>query len=132
VIQAPSPSPPETTFSTPGGSTSRRISPSFRVESGVKGEGLMTTVFPAKSAGAIFQMPSSTGKFHGVMAPTTPWGRRRTSMRVSASSWSTSTGISSDAVYWNQSAPPISSIIAFSSGLPCSCVRIGASSCARA
>ena len=109
MIQAPSSSPPETTLSTPAGSASRRISPSFSVESGVNGDGLSTTVFPASSAGAIFQTASSTGKFHGVIAPTTPSGRRRTSMRAFASSCSTSTGISSDAVYWNQTAAPNSS-----------------------
>ena len=69
---------------TPAGTTSRRISPSLSVESGVYGEGLSTIVFPASSAGAIFQIASITGKFHGVIAPTTPNGRRRTSMRAAS------------------------------------------------
>ncbi len=59
-------------LTTPAGTTSRRISPSLSVESGVKGEGFSTIVLPASSAGAIFQMASSSGKFQGVMAPTTP------------------------------------------------------------
>ncbi len=72
VIHAPSSSLPDTTLRTPAGSASRRISPSFSVESGVYGDGFNTMVFPASSAGAIFQTPSSTGKFQGVIAPTTP------------------------------------------------------------
>ena len=36
----------------------------------------MTTVFPAASAGAIFQVASSSGKLNGVIAPTTPSGSR--------------------------------------------------------
>ena len=63
VIQAPSSSPPEITLNTPGGSTSRSTAPSASVVSGVKGEGFITTVFPASSAGAIFHTPSSSGKF---------------------------------------------------------------------
>ena len=64
---------------TPAGSTSRRSSPTFSVVSGVKGEGLSTSVLPASSAGAIFQKARVSGKFHGVMAATTPSGRRTTS-----------------------------------------------------
>ena len=89
---------------------------------------MSTIVFPASSAGAIFQIASITGKFHGVIAPTTPSGRRRTSMRAASLSWITSTGIWRLAVYWNQIAPPKSSSIAFFTGLPCSCVSSGASS----
>ena len=98
LTHAPSASPPDTTLSTPGGTTSRSTSPSASVESGVKGEGLITTVFPASSAGAIFHEARITGKFQGVMAPTTPSGRRRTSTRLAASSCTTSTGISRLAV----------------------------------
>ena len=61
VIQVPSASPPETTLSTPAGSTSRRISPSRNVASGVNGDGFNTIVLPASSAGAIFQTASDTG-----------------------------------------------------------------------
>src|SRR5262245_45507122 len=128
VIQPPSSFPPETMLITPAGTTSRRISPSRSVESGVYGEGFSTIVFPASSAGAIFHTASITGKFQGVIAPTTPNGRRRTSTRAEASSCSTSTGICSVAVYLNQKEAPKSSSVAFLSGLPCSRVRMGASS----
>ena len=74
VIQAPSSSPPLTTFNTPGGRTSRSSSPTLRVDRGVKGDGLRTMVLPASSAGAIFQKARVRGKFHGVIAATTPSG----------------------------------------------------------
>ena len=38
--------------------------------------GLKTTVFPATSAGAIFQDGIAIGKFHGVITPMTPIGMR--------------------------------------------------------
>jgi hypothetical protein len=38
--------------------------------------GLKTTVSPHTSAGAIFQLGMAMGKFHGVIAPTTPTGMR--------------------------------------------------------
>ena len=43
---------------------------------GVSVAGLKTTVFPATSAGAIFQDGIAIGKFHGVMTPMTPIGMR--------------------------------------------------------
>src|SRR3546814_11473044 len=51
VIEAPSGSLPLITFRTPGGSTSRRISPTLSVARGVNGEGMHTTVLPASRAG---------------------------------------------------------------------------------
>ena len=63
-------------------------------DSGVKGEGLSTTVLPASRAGASFHEASETGKFHGVMAATTPRGLRSTSTRARSSSWMTSRGTS--------------------------------------
>ena len=45
-------------------------------EIGVSGDGLSTTAFPSASAGAITRMPSTSGKFHGVITPTTPTGTR--------------------------------------------------------
>ena len=36
-----------------------------------------TTVQPAASSGASFQVSSSSGEFHGTMAATTPTGSRR-------------------------------------------------------
>ena len=49
---------------------------------GVSGAGLRTTVFPAAMAGAIFRSGMQTGKFHGVMRPTTPWGRQMVMAKV--------------------------------------------------
>src|SRR5664280_454270 len=128
VIHAPSSSPPLTTLSTPGGITPRRSSATFRVVSGVNGEGLSTRVLPASSAGAIFQNARVSGKFHGVMAPTTPIGRRTTSTRASASSWMTCGGVSRLAKYWHQMAEANTSMLASPSGFPCSAVSTGASS----
>ena len=48
----------------------------------MNGDGLSTSVLPASSAGAIFQKASVSGKFHGVMAATTPSGRRATSTKA--------------------------------------------------
>ena len=48
-----------------------------RAESGVAESGLRTTVQPAARAGASFQVSSSSGEFHGVIAATTPTGSRR-------------------------------------------------------
>ncbi len=39
--------------------------------------GLTTIVLPAASAGPIFHMASSSGKFQGTIAPHTPIGSRR-------------------------------------------------------
>ena len=61
VIIAPRASPPVTTLSTPGGSASLRTSTIASDDSGVYGDGLSTTVFPARRAGAIFHDDSSSG-----------------------------------------------------------------------
>jgi hypothetical protein len=42
--------------------------------SGVNSAGLSTTAFPAASAGATFHASMSSGKFHGMICPTTPSG----------------------------------------------------------
>ena len=44
--------------------------------SGLHSAGLCTTVQPAASAGAIFQVDSMNGVFQGVMTPTGPIGWR--------------------------------------------------------
>src|SRR6185503_21160810 len=68
---------PGITFSTPAGSpASLAYSANFSSDSDVFEAGLMTTVFPHASAGAIFHTASMSGKFHGVIAPTTPTGSR--------------------------------------------------------
>ena len=61
VSARPSSSPPESTCSTPGGSTCWASSPSRRVATGVYGDGLTITGLPATRAGPIFQSASSRG-----------------------------------------------------------------------
>lgn len=68
---------PWTMFSTPGGSpASWLISPSVLAVMGVNSAGFATTVLPQARAGPSFQVMSRSGKFHGVMQPTTPTGSR--------------------------------------------------------
>ena len=72
----PSPS-PCSRLSTPAGSPiSVAISASACSGSGVTSEGLSTAVQPAASAGASFQALVTSGKFHGVIRPTTPAGSK--------------------------------------------------------
>ena len=65
---------PLTMFSTPGGSRSPISSAQTSREAGVCSAGLITTQLPAASAGASFQQAISSGKFHGMIWPTTPSG----------------------------------------------------------
>src|SRR4051794_16030764 len=68
---------PVTTFRTPAGRpASLASSASLSDERGASSAGLCTTVFPQASAGASFQDAITSGKFHGVIAPTTPSGSR--------------------------------------------------------
>jgi hypothetical protein len=46
---------------------------------GATSDGFNTTVQPAPMAGATFSVIWFSGKFHGVMQPTTPIGSRMTS-----------------------------------------------------
>ena len=46
-------------------------------DTGVSSAGFHTTVLPQASAGAIFQVPSMSGKFHGEIAAMTPTGSNR-------------------------------------------------------
>ena len=63
-------------FRTPGGRpASSNTSASFTAHSGVDDAGLKTRALPQIRAGAIFQTGIATGKFQGVMMPTTPNGR---------------------------------------------------------
>ena len=62
-------------FSTPGGTPASCASSTSASEvSGVSSAGLPTTVQPAASAGAILRAIIASGKFHGVIAATTPTG----------------------------------------------------------
>ncbi|MNV25692.1 hypothetical protein D3C71_1167970 [compost metagenome] len=76
---APAVSPrPVMTLTTPGGKpASSTSSASRKAVKGVSSAGLSTTVQPAAKAGAIFHTAISSGKFHGMMAPTTPTGCAR-------------------------------------------------------
>src|SRR5665213_551809 len=68
---------PCTVLSTPSGTPACLTS--FARRSAVTGDhsaGLCTTVQPAASAGAIFQVESMNGVFHGVITPTGPIGTR--------------------------------------------------------
>ena len=51
-----SPPEPDRTLTTPGGKTSARISAKARAVSGVRADGLRTTVLPVASAGPSFQL----------------------------------------------------------------------------
>ena len=71
---------PVTMLSTPAGSPPSVISSASRsVASGVVLAGFTTTVLPTAMAGAILLTISVSGKFHGIIAPTTPMGLRTTS-----------------------------------------------------
>ena len=77
---SPTSAPPTTTWSRPSGrpasrKTAANIAPPT---TGVCGSGLRTTALPSASAGATTRMPSTDGEFHGVIAPMTPAGTRRT------------------------------------------------------
>ena len=72
---APASSPmPLTMFSTPAGMRSPTRSIRYRIDAGVCSAGLSTIALPAASAGASFQEAMSSGKFHGMIWPTTPSG----------------------------------------------------------
>ena len=76
---------PATTLSTPSGSpASSASSPRRNVDSGASSAGLRTTVLPAASAGPSFHAAIGSGKFHGVMSPTTPSGSRTVKPRPPA------------------------------------------------
>ena len=64
-----------TTLTTPAGRPASTSScTNARVVSGVSSAGLMTTVHPAASAGAILRVAIARGKFHGVMKKHGPTG----------------------------------------------------------
>ena len=68
---------PWTMLSTPVGKPMPAASsPSSVAVCGVTSDGLATTVLPAASAGAIFQVNRYSGRFHGEIVPTTPSGWR--------------------------------------------------------
>lgn len=66
---------PATRLSTPSGSTSFITWTRARTDRVVVSAGLITTVLPIRSDGAICQIEIIIGQFQGEMAPTTPIGR---------------------------------------------------------
>jgi hypothetical protein len=65
-------------LSTPSGRPASKSAVAKRVDvSGTISAGFQTTVFPKAIAGAIFHAGMAIGKFHGVIAVTTPSGSRR-------------------------------------------------------
>ena len=69
-----------TRLSTPAGRPARwTMSASAHGDAGTSSAGLKTTQLPNASAGAIFHAGIASGKFHGVIAATTPSGSRVTS-----------------------------------------------------
>ena len=89
---------PEMTLSTPSGMPASSASSASRSEdSGVSSAGFSTTVLPHASAGPSFQDAMFSGKFHGVISPTTPSGSRNVMSTPPA------TGIVSP---WNLSTAP--------------------------
>lgn len=87
----------------------------------------MTAVQPAASANGSFCATWSSGKFHGVIIPTTPAGSRTTK---SVQFWSSSVCASPCAVAANAAAYPNNSMLAATSpdasdnGLPVSCASM--------
>src|SRR5207249_1601479 len=81
---APASSPrPGRMLSTPSGSSASCSSSASRSAlSGVSSDGLRTTLLPHASAGAIFHAAIKSGKFHGMICPTTPTGSRDTVKRT--------------------------------------------------
>ena len=76
---------PVSTLRTPGGKPARTASSaSASAVSGVCPAGLTTAVQPTARAGATLRVIIAAGKFHGVIAATTPIGCRMTRMRESA------------------------------------------------
>src|SRR5437762_13426822 len=76
MISSPASEPePRIRFRTPAGRpAASNISTIRTAVVGVRVAGLKTTVFPATSAGAMFQAGIATGKFQGVTQATTPNG----------------------------------------------------------
>ena len=74
-----------TMLNTPGGMPARSASSaSASALSGVSSAGLITMVHPAARAGPALRVIIALGKFHGVIAATTPIGCLMTTIRLSA------------------------------------------------
>ena len=78
-IASPVSAPPGTTWNRSAGRAGASSSARRRAHPVASGDGLSTTALPKARAGAAFQSGMATGKFHGVISPATPRGRRRAS-----------------------------------------------------
>ena len=95
-----SPDGPTSTFSQPGGSPASCSSSARKsAESGVCDAGLRTTAQPAASAGAILCATRLSGKLNGLIAPTTPIGRRIVKASLPSPACEASMGIISPASF---------------------------------
>ena len=65
---------PLTTLTTPGGNRSLMMSIRTMIPIGVCSAGFSTMQLPVARAGASFHTAISSGKFHGMICPTTPRG----------------------------------------------------------
>ena len=110
------------------------VSTNTSQQRGASSEGLMTTPLPARRAGNTFHAGMATGKFHGVMRPTTPMGWRDVHASLLASSEGT---VSPQAARpWPATKPAMSTASctsppASTSTLPASQLTRRASSCLR-
>ena len=74
---SPTSASPVTTLNTSAGTPASMASSARRMDvDGVAGAGLSTTLHPAASAAPTFHTAITSGKFHGVIAATSPAGRR--------------------------------------------------------
>jgi hypothetical protein len=134
AIQAPpiAAASPDTTLTTPAGKPASMPSCSRAwADNGVSSDGLSTTVQPAAKAGPSLRVTMASGKFHGVMAATTPTGSLSTITRASPL-W---LGITSPYARLPSSANHSKKLAAYATsprdsarGLPCSVLRISARS----
>ncbi len=96
---------------------------SIHGDAGTSSAGLNTIVLPNAMAGAIFQAGIASGKFHGVITPTTPSGSRVTSTSMpgrTESIFSPPTRSASPAKNLKIAPALAASPMPSASGLPCS------------
>ena len=111
---------PFTRLNTPAGRpASWMISAKIMALTGAISLGFKTTVQPAASAGAIFNVIWFKGKFQGVMQPTTPIGSRTTSEWPTFSSY-TKARATLAALPQLKTGPPTCTILASLIGMPTS------------
>jgi hypothetical protein len=123
---------PFTTLNTPGGRPASEVtSAKIRTDSGASSDGLRTTVLPASIAGATLVTSCCSGKFHGVIAPTTPIDSR-TINEVAISSVHGKLSASSAVVAVTMIGSPTWAVREKAIGTPSSAVIVAAISSVRA